>query len=634
LGRAQEIVDLWPDSVLDPGQAKLILVVDKGSQELRIYQPDNQGNLVLVKIVPCSTGQVQGDKLIRGDKKTPEGYYIFRQKLLPSELPDIYGILAYPMDYPNFWDQRVGRGGDGIWTHGVNKPLIDYDSNGCIELLNHDIAALEDVIKLFDTPILVADNLVLAPAEEQKKQAQAISQFLESWRRAWATKDLDRYRRHYDPRFVNSENRSFEGWMEQKKRLASLYKKIVVELEDVRIFRHRDVILVSFIQRYQGDSGFRSVGRKRLYLSQSANGYQILAEEFSNPPGPRPDKRLSPEQKMVALTEPPLAVASVAAPIAMASAGVLAPMGATPRPSGAPAVSGEAASEESARVALEAGLSIPSLSPTSKEEPDEADEPAAGSELGSLVVAENQARENQANNQAVEKPISPADSSTSDSSTSDSSTSQASAATSMTTTSDATSVSTSMAPKSIIAEVGALETAKLPVSLPQEVTFLANQSPTISSEPTPKPKPLIIFKPRFDSPTTAPPEIIAEPKKETFAQSAEDGLKALVVDWLVAWNERDEETYFKFYDRQFQLDKPRMGLVAFKKYRSRLMAQTKILKITGDNLRVEIQGERAKAVFIQNYESDQVKDRGEKTLVFRSSQGQWRIVEEFWLAKP
>ncbi|MDR1049954.1 MAG: nuclear transport factor 2 family protein [Deltaproteobacteria bacterium] len=360
--RAAETDPILPNAIVDPGgKAGLILVVDKARQLLMIYRHDEGGAVWLEKVLPCSTGMVPGDKLVRGDKKTPEGFYIFRQKLLPSELPDIYGILAYPMDYPNFWDRKTGRGGDGIWTHGVNKPLVDYDSNGCIELLNHDLAGLEDEIFLQDTPVLVYDELTFANSDLLREEARDIAAFVEAWRASWADEDLAAYRGFYDPSlFYNTDELSYQGWMDRKARVAAGYDKIEIGVSGLRVFRHRDTVVASFIQDYKGDSRFHTVGSKRLYLRGGIGGWRIVAEEYGPAPGPQPDKRLTASEKHAALTTPPLAVAEVSAPVAIASAGVALPTASVlladnrePRAGGQSEA--QAAADESLRAAIEQG---------------------------------------------------------------------------------------------------------------------------------------------------------------------------------------------------------------------------------------------------------------------------------------
>ncbi|MDR1082085.1 MAG: L,D-transpeptidase family protein, partial [Deltaproteobacteria bacterium] len=322
-----QIPEGWiPDSILDPGsRAGVIFVVDKARQELQIWRSDGLGGVTLERTILCSTGTVRGDKLVRGDMKTPDGYYVFNKKLLPHELPDLYGILAYPMDYPNLWDRIQDHGGSGIWTHGVNKPLVDYDSNGCVELFNHDIAGLEDSIFLFDTPILLYEEMAYAPPERLRAEGAAVRAFVETWRSSWAGKDLELYGSLYAPGFVSSDGMDRNAWLSHKRNVAAGYRNIRVAVEDLKIFRHRDVLVAAFTQLYDGDGRYSSVGTKRLYLKPLGGGYRIVAEDFEGVRSPEPDKRLEPDQKREAMTRPPLAVASFSNPVAAAGGGSILP---------------------------------------------------------------------------------------------------------------------------------------------------------------------------------------------------------------------------------------------------------------------------------------------------------------------
>ena len=306
--------EMLPDALLYPGDRPgHILVVDKASQMLYLYTHDGAGQISLARVIRCSTGQNPGDKMVEGDKKTPDGFYVFNQKLLPRELGPLYGTLAYPTDYPNFWDKHLGRGGYGIWLHGTNKPMIDNDSSGCIALENADIAELEDLLKLFDTPLIIYESLNMALVDDLRREGLAVKSFLEDWRKAWSLKDHAAYRRKYAPEFVNSDARTLEGWMAHKQNVAGNYKNIQVELKNLRIFRHRDILVAAFEQDYQGDQRFKSVGLKRLYLKPEGGGYKIIGEEFHPLPSLEAEKkRLTPQEKRLALTTPPLTVATAA----------------------------------------------------------------------------------------------------------------------------------------------------------------------------------------------------------------------------------------------------------------------------------------------------------------------------------
>jgi len=411
-------------------------------------------------------------------------------------LSAIYGTLAYPTDYPNFWDRNLGRGGYGIWMHGIDKPLVDYDSNGCIELENADIARLEDILKLFDTPMITYETLALAPVEELKREGRAVRGFLEEWRLAWSGKDHAAYRAKYAPEFVNSDNRGFAAWMTHKENVARNYRVIKVELKDVRVYRHRDVVAVVFEQDYQGDQRFHSVGIKRLYLRPEGGGYKIVGEEFR--PRPRFDdqKRLTSEEKRLALTTPPKVAPQVQEP-------------------------------EGSRAAVEA-----------------------------RAAAEDQVRAGAAPDAQGEE-----------------------------------------GPPVTVAEVRGSLTSPSEPGAPE------------AAEPAPPVE-------------VQPPRAGAAERNRFFAD--------LVGDWARVWALKDQEAYFAFYHPDFHYRAKDMDLAAFRIYRSELMKGTGRLEVRVSDFEIQNWGDRVRVAFRQDYLSDQLRDRGRKTLVFKRDGTDWKILSETW----
>ncbi|MDR2350554.1 MAG: L,D-transpeptidase family protein [Deltaproteobacteria bacterium] len=629
-----------PDSILYPGEKPgTIFVVDKTRQELRIYSHDGKGNLFLEKVIPCSTGMVRGDKLVRGDKKTPDGYYIFNQKLLPSELPEIYGILAYPMDYPNFWDHKVGRKGDGIWIHGVNKPLVDYDSAGCVELLNHDLAALEDTINLYDTPILLSEEMTYAPAEELRREGRKVLAFAEKWRKAWSEKDLQTYSSLYAENFHNNDNMSREAWMNHKRNVARGYKKIDIKLDDLRSFRHRDVVVVSFVQRYQGDGRYSSVGVKRLYLKPSGDSFLIVAEDFSSMPRPDNRKRLSPEEKLAALTTPPLSVASFSEPVVTASAGALIPGSETlfaeaSTPSffdatkDVPKDAGQSALEaESERAALEARVKGLPPARTSEEEPplEVARNDLPSESRGLSTVTGSLAGDGPGTvSGAAEAERTPAP------------------ATGIRTagglTVTLTSASKAPAAAEAVSEIGATgATASTGAAAPATKTSpdIPKDSPKEAAKDAPADDDVILTasadlpQTAKASPAPAVPPAPPAPAVPTAAES-EAAILNLLGGWERAWEAKDEKTFFSYYGEGFRYPDKNMGREAFVRYRGRLMRSASVIEVELKNPRVRLKGtDRAEISFTQNYRSDNFRDTGTKTLTLaRNGDGNWRITAE------
>ena len=105
-----------------------------------------------------SIGQSGAGKERAWDGRTPLGVYFVVDELDTSRLHEKYGVTAFPLDYPNTWDRKLERGGDGIWVHGVlpgggQRP--ERDTEGCIALPNADLAALRNNFIPMQTPVIV-----------------------------------------------------------------------------------------------------------------------------------------------------------------------------------------------------------------------------------------------------------------------------------------------------------------------------------------------------------------------------------------------------------------------------------------------------------------------------------------------
>lgn len=297
-------LDKAPDALIEPGPGKdlRLLVVDKDTQRLYLYE-FNKGRYYLLKKYECTTGENIGDKQREGDKKTPEGVYIFNKKSLEHELAPIYGVLAYPMDYPNFWDRYQGKNGSGIWLHGTNRKRVPRDTNGCIALENIDLIDLEPYLGLYDTPIVVYDKIRYKSVNDLNKEAAEIKAFIESWRSAWEKKDMQAYKSAYSKDFVNNDGRSYDAWMNHKSKLNTIYRNIKVDLKNLRIFRHQDVFLASFEQYYKGDAAFTSNGVKRLFIKEVEGKFKIVGEEWHAFPAIPKQRFLAEDVKQRVLAE-------------------------------------------------------------------------------------------------------------------------------------------------------------------------------------------------------------------------------------------------------------------------------------------------------------------------------------------
>ncbi|MCA1961385.1 MAG: L,D-transpeptidase family protein [Desulfomonile sp.] len=253
------------------------LIVDKSEQRLHVWHI-RDGEPRLIESYRCSTGEKDGDKWVRGDMRTPEGVYFFCSVIDGRKLPPKYGVWAFTTDYPNFVDRRRGKSGDGIWLHGRDKPLASRpDSNGCIALENADLIKVSRFIRLQSTPLIVVKKMIMEPRSriiERERDARA---FIESWRQAWESQNLERYMSHYSRNF-QSGWLDYASWKEKKRKLIERYAKIRVKLGTPYIFRENGLVTGIFTQAYKSD-GFSAVGIKILYMTHEG-GYRIYSEDF------------------------------------------------------------------------------------------------------------------------------------------------------------------------------------------------------------------------------------------------------------------------------------------------------------------------------------------------------------------
>lgn len=256
------------------------VIVEKETQKLLFYR-SKEDTIELLKEYPCSTGQNNGDKLKSGDKKTPEGAYYFKKVYNDSQLPSKYGVMALVLDYPNYLDRMKQKSGNGIWLHGLDKPLVPFDTKGCIAINNEDLIEVSRYIELFDTPIVITEKAGHSVREDIICDNRAIRQFLSTWEKAWEGKRLESYVNCYSSSAYSSTQ--WKKWRRHKKNLNSSYKFIDIAMHNVNILKHDKTFIIQFLQDYESDK-FKSRGSKTLYLQRNSDDLKIVGEDWSKLP--------------------------------------------------------------------------------------------------------------------------------------------------------------------------------------------------------------------------------------------------------------------------------------------------------------------------------------------------------------
>ncbi len=275
---------LLPQQILQlQSEEKYALLADAKRARLYLFENVN-GVPRLIHDYYMTIGRNGMDKRTEGDGKTPEGAYYLDNHLPRSRLTSLYGVGAFPLNYPNEWDRMHGRNGHGIWLHGT--PFDTYSrpprsSDGCVVVSNPDLTQLSHYIGP-GTPIFIADHTEWVDPTAWEATRQEILSTLEQWREDWENRNVERFLQHYPTDFINGKGR---GWAARKRRNIVNKDWIHVGVSDISIFLYpdSDLAVVTFRQQYTSDK-YTNVAWKRMYWSKKDGHWRVALEEsLSNP---------------------------------------------------------------------------------------------------------------------------------------------------------------------------------------------------------------------------------------------------------------------------------------------------------------------------------------------------------------
>lgn len=261
----------------------IALLIDKSKNRLYVFK--RQKNLLPPKLIQdfyVSTGKLRGNKFIRGDLKTPEGVYFVTKWIPDASLPDKYGIGAFPVNYPNELDNRMGKTGYGIWLHGTTRDSYSrppLDSEGCVVLPNIDLDAIKHLITPGKTPIIIAESIEWVEYNDWSNTRKTVLFSIEAWRSDWQSLDVDKYLMHYDESFWSGRH-NIRTWRARKKYLSQTKKYQKIKIDDISLFAYpdsateNDIVVARFHQSYKSNN-YNGDMNKRIYLTQRKNNKDI-----------------------------------------------------------------------------------------------------------------------------------------------------------------------------------------------------------------------------------------------------------------------------------------------------------------------------------------------------------------------
>ena len=260
---------------------KYAFVLDASRARLYLFL-NNKGvpKIIFDRYTSIGNGGVGKSK--RGDKKTPLGVYHLASHISDNELPELYGAGAYPINYPNKWDQLKSRSGFGIWLHGTPRRVYSrppQDSRGCIVINNQLIADLSSYIDIGHTPIILASKIEwLAPDAWQTMRKELLNA-IQQWRQDWQSLDVDQYLSHYSPKY-QAFKENYQEMTTTTRRNAKKKTFVEVTIENLDLFNYpgeKNTIIAVFDQNYRSNN-YNIHYRKQQFWRYENSRWVIIFE--------------------------------------------------------------------------------------------------------------------------------------------------------------------------------------------------------------------------------------------------------------------------------------------------------------------------------------------------------------------
>ncbi|MDD4952942.1 MAG: L,D-transpeptidase family protein [Desulfovibrionaceae bacterium] len=259
---------------------ELFLAVDKDTQTAFLFS--RKSPLQVVRSIPCATGQSLGDKKTEGDLRTPEGVYFLGQRVDRDLDFELYGDVAYTLNFPNPVDRIEGKTGSGIWIHGRGRKLLPRDTRGCVALKTTDLESLGRELPM-GQPVIIARKLTWTDGPLKDDSPSRLAGLVRSWAEDWQGKRQDFFS-HYDPEaFSKTEGTPFEAFVGRKKRIFAAKPWLQVMVANIRALQGPDYWVTWFDQYYRAPDVAATVG-KRLYWRCGDQGrWRIVGREYTAP---------------------------------------------------------------------------------------------------------------------------------------------------------------------------------------------------------------------------------------------------------------------------------------------------------------------------------------------------------------
>lgn len=261
---------------VDAARSRLYLFENTTPAEAQHAPPQ----LRLIADFYISVGLSGIDKWVEGDKRTPLGVYYITSSLNPQNLPDLYGVGALPINYPNALDNQRGKTGSGIWLHGtprdqfVRAPLA---SDGCVVLSNPDLQRVLATVRTRTTPVIIASELHWVSPDVLQTEREDFEAYLRAWQNARVQGDVDGLRDMYSPRFRAQGRNLNQAWTRIEAEMRAGFRR-PVEIKDLSVLRWKDADDTMVVTFGEVPVGQNSGVTRRQYWIREGNEWRIFFE--------------------------------------------------------------------------------------------------------------------------------------------------------------------------------------------------------------------------------------------------------------------------------------------------------------------------------------------------------------------
>ena len=266
-----------------------VVLVDKSLK--RLYIARLKGNdMEVLEEFPILTGRVDGNKIKRGDEKTPEGVYYVLSYSSGDELVKrygdyalIYGAGSFPLNYPNMVDRIEKKTGGGIWLHGVKPDLDKTYTQGCVAMNNTHFNTLFKNIKV-TTPTIIAEKLMYTDEYNYESTKSKVEKAFNDFMTAWEKNNKQAFRDAVHTNFKTFGGTTKKAYTATKTNLMDIYPQKDIRNMNTKYFIKDEKYAVVDTEQFYCAPNLTTFTNKKYYFIDENGTLKLISEEVRSKP--------------------------------------------------------------------------------------------------------------------------------------------------------------------------------------------------------------------------------------------------------------------------------------------------------------------------------------------------------------